>query len=334
MTTLAETTRFGVLLPTREQAMTGKYDARALLSFAATAEDLGFDSLWAGDSLTARPRFDPLVVLAAAAAVTTRITLGTAALTAALRNPVVGANTIAAIDQVSGGRLTLGLGAGFPIPETEAEFAVAGVPFRGRTQRLDELTSLWRHAWRGGAEFTGQYWQVDGLDRLPPPHRTGGPALWLACGDTPRALDRVARHYDGWLPYLPSAEAYGTAWREIVDRSVASGRPGDSIAAGLYATVAVGKNVELAREELATYVRHYYGRSLEQMAGLQAYCWGTAADCAEWLAEYLRAGARHVIIRIGSLDPAERLAEIAEVLLPMLRAAGVADVVSAQRETM
>ncbi|WP_037842946.1 LLM class flavin-dependent oxidoreductase, partial [Streptomyces sp. NRRL WC-3549] len=77
--------RVGILLPTREQAINGTYAAAPLLDFARQAEGLGFDSLWAGDSLTARPRLDPLVVLSAAAAATERITVGTAALTPALR---------------------------------------------------------------------------------------------------------------------------------------------------------------------------------------------------------------------------------------------------------
>lgn len=140
--------RVGVLLPTREHALAGDFAAAPLLEFARRAEQLGFDSVWAGDSLTARPRLDPLVLLSAVGAVTSEVTLGTAALTAALRPPLAGANTIAALDQVCDSRLVLGLGAGFPIPESEAEFAAAGVPFEGRVGRLDETAALWRAAWR------------------------------------------------------------------------------------------------------------------------------------------------------------------------------------------
>ncbi|MFE2626016.1 LLM class flavin-dependent oxidoreductase, partial [Streptomyces caelestis] len=138
----------GVLLPTREHAIQRDFSAAPLLDYARRAEDLGFDSVWAGDSLTARPRLDPLVLLSAAGAVTSRVTLGTAALTAALRHPLMGANTIAALDQVCRSRLILGLGAGFPVPESEAEFAAVDVPFQGRVGRLDETAELWRTAWR------------------------------------------------------------------------------------------------------------------------------------------------------------------------------------------
>jgi alkanesulfonate monooxygenase SsuD/methylene tetrahydromethanopterin reductase-like flavin-dependent oxidoreductase (luciferase family) len=305
------TTQIGVLLPTRELAMTGNYDMAPLLTFAQEAEAAGYDSLWTGDSLLARPRLDPFVVLAGAAAVTSRITLGTAALTAALRQPVIGANLVAGLDHATGGRLVLGLGAGFPIPDSAAEFGAVGVPFEQRVGRLDETVRVWRQAWTGGqAAFRGRYWKLDGLDRLPPPATPGGPKLWLASSDTPRVLERVAGRYDGWLPFLPSAAAYGAAWQRITELAQANGRPAGAVVPGLYATITVGESRERARAELDDYLMRYYGRPLEVMSTVQAYCYGTAEDCAAWLAGYVQAGARHLVIRIGSLGPDLPLKEI------------------------
>ncbi|GHF30033.1 N5,N10-methylene tetrahydromethanopterin reductase [Streptomyces mashuensis] len=319
--------RIGILLPTREQAITDSYAAAPLLDFARRAEELGFDSLWAGDSLTARPRLDPLVVLSAAGAVTSRVTLGTAALTPALRHPLIGANMISSLDHVCGSRLVLGLGSGFPMPETEEEFASVGASFEGRVGRLDEITALWRTAWRAGepgapTAHDGTHWQADRLDRLPRPHRPGGPPLWLAGSDTPRVLRRVARLYDGWLPFLPSAEAYGTARRRLAGLVEEAGRPADAVTPGLYATITVGRDPRAAEAELEHYITHYYGRSLQQMATIQAYAWGTPEHCAEWLASYVRAGARHLVLRVGSLDPEPQLKDIAEIVLPAVRALG------------
>ncbi|MGR8012330.1 LLM class flavin-dependent oxidoreductase [Streptomyces hypolithicus] len=324
MGTSAGSPHIGVLLPTREQAISATFAAAPLLDFARRAEELGFDSLWAGDSLTARPRLDPLVVLSAAGAVTSRVTLGTAALTPALRHPLIGANLIASLDHVCASRLVLGLGSGFPMPETEAEFAAVGASFKGRAGRLDEITALWRHAWRSGepgapADFAGQYWQAEGLDRLPRPHRPGGPPLWLAGSDTPRVMERVARHYDGWLPFLPSAESYGRARRRIAELTASAGRPADAVTPALYATITVNENKDRARGELEHYIKHYYGRSLEQMAAVQAYTWGSAEECADALAAYVREGARHLVVRIGSFDPEPQLKQIADVLLPRLK---------------
>lgn len=312
--------RVGMLLPTREMAINGDYAMAPLLDFAREAERLGFDSLWAGDSLTARARLDPLIVLAAVAAVTKRVTLGTAALTATLRNPLIGANMLTSLDHASGSRLAIGLGAGFPIPESADEFAAVGVPFADRVRRLDETTQLWRVIWGGHqTSFNGRYSQVTGLDRLPPPATAGGPPLWLASSDTPAVLSRVARLYDGWLPFLPSADAYRTAWKRIAELASQHGRPAGAVTPALYATIHVGRSAVTAKAELDRYLRAYYRRPLEEMATIQAYHYGTAAECADWLGGYLEAGARHVVIRIGSLTPAAQLAEIAEAVLPALR---------------
>ncbi|MFY1701801.1 LLM class flavin-dependent oxidoreductase [Micromonospora sp. WMMA1923] len=320
--------RIGVLLPTREQAITGDTGMPALLDFAREVELLGFDSVWTGDSLVARPRLDPLVVLAAVGTATTRVTVGTAAMTPALRHPVLGASMLASLDHACGGRLTLGLGSGFPIPETEDEFDLVGASFAGRAGRLDEIVDLWRTAWHGRdpqapADFTGRHWSATGLDRLSPPYRPGGPPLWLASSDTPRVLRRVARRYDGWLPFLPSAQSYAAARETIVRLCVEAGRPADAVTPGLYATLTVDDDRDRAHAELERYVQRYYGRSLETMSQIQAYGWGSARECADWLVGYLRAGARHIVIRIGSLDPRPQLEQIGEVLLPAVRAAAL-----------
>lgn len=319
--------RVGVLLPTREQAMTGIFDLPALTGFARAAEELGFDAVWTGDSLVARARLEPLTVLAAVGTATTRIGVGTAALTPALRPPVLGANMVAALDHACSGRLTLGVGSGFPIPETEDEFALAGVPFTGRAGRLDDIVRLWRRAWNSRFDpaaptgYDGRYVGASGLDRLPPPHRPGGPPIWLASSDTPQVLRRVARLYDGWLPFLPSSAAYASAWQTVTTLAAEAGRPNGAITPALYATVAAGSGRDAARSGLEDYVTRYYGRSLSVMSQIQAYFWGTPEHIAGQLRAYVAAGARDIVLRIGSLDPEPHLKEIATTLLPALRAA-------------
>ena len=98
------TLRIGYLLPTRESVMEGRPEAGPLLALAERAEQLGYDSVWVGDSVLARPRHDAITLLAAAAARTKRVKLGTAVLLLpALRNPVLLAHQVATLDQVSGG---------------------------------------------------------------------------------------------------------------------------------------------------------------------------------------------------------------------------------------
>ena len=97
--------RIGYLLPTREHIMEGRPETGPLLALAARAEALGYDSIWVGDSLLARPRHDPLTLLAAVAARVPRVELGTAVLLPALRNPVLLAHQVATLDQVVRGAL-------------------------------------------------------------------------------------------------------------------------------------------------------------------------------------------------------------------------------------
>jgi alkanesulfonate monooxygenase SsuD/methylene tetrahydromethanopterin reductase-like flavin-dependent oxidoreductase (luciferase family) len=301
--------RVGLLLPTRERTVTHEYDPAGLLALARAAEQTGLDSLWVGDSLTARPRPEPLTLLAAIAATTERITLGTAALTATLRSPLVGAHAVATLDQITGGRLTVALGSGFPLPETEDEFAAAGVPAHHRASRLDETVRIWRNTWTSGEEFHGRYWTLPTTD-LVPPARQGGPPLWLAGGDGPKVLERVAISYDGWLPFLPDPDAYAAAWRQIRARRRT---------AGLYATVYLDPDTDRAEERLDEYTRAYYRRSLTEMASIQAFHAGTAREIADWLACYVEAGAQHLVLRLGALTIDEQWRRFADQLLPLLR---------------
>jgi alkanesulfonate monooxygenase SsuD/methylene tetrahydromethanopterin reductase-like flavin-dependent oxidoreductase (luciferase family) len=295
--------KVGLLLPTREFAISGDRDASGLVDFARRAEGLGFDSVWAGDSLVARPRVEPLTLLSAVAAVTTSIGLGTAALTGALRHPLLAAHTIASLDRLAEGRLTLGLGAGFPTEETRLEFAAAGVPYAERIGRLLETVRVWRSLWSGEDTFDGRYWSFEGLRRLPAPARPGGPPLWLA-GAGQRALERAAHHFDGWLPYLPEPAEYGRQ-RAALD-ALRGPRP---ITPALYVTVLPQSDPR----ELDAYTRAYYGVPLRDMAKLQGFAYGTPHECARRLRAYTAAGAEHVVLRIGALDPAPHIETVAGI---------------------
>src|SRR5438128_8123017 len=115
--------RLGYLLPTREKIMLGEPAAAPLIDLAARAERLGFDSIWVGDSILARPRHEPLTLLAAVAGRLARVEIGTAVLLPALRNPVVLAHQVATLDQASQGRFILGVGIAADVPNIRAEFA-------------------------------------------------------------------------------------------------------------------------------------------------------------------------------------------------------------------
>jgi alkanesulfonate monooxygenase SsuD/methylene tetrahydromethanopterin reductase-like flavin-dependent oxidoreductase (luciferase family) len=315
--------KVGLLLPTREAMLGGRPDARLLLELGEAAEHAGFDSLWVGDSLLARSRLEPLALLCALAARTRSATLGTAVLLAPLRHPLLLAHQLATLDQIAGGRLILALGSGFPYPATEAEFAAAGVPFKQRVGRLLEMVELWRLLWSDDAadeqrkvSFDGRYWQPVDIDLQPKPCQPGGPPLWLA-GEGPNALRHAGSAFDGWLPYSPTPVLFEERCDEVKRAAEAAGRPAPT--AALYATVALADDRGSADAQLDGYASAYYGFPLEVMRQLQAFYGGEPEGCVEWLGNYIDAGARHLIIRLGTLDQHERALERFAELLPRLR---------------
>jgi alkanesulfonate monooxygenase SsuD/methylene tetrahydromethanopterin reductase-like flavin-dependent oxidoreductase (luciferase family) len=301
----------GVVLPTGAASWGSGADPRKLVDFAVRAEELGFASLWAGDTLL-RPVIETFTILSAAAAVTSRVRLGTAALLPALRRPVQAAQAIASLDLLCAGRLVLTVGAGFP-RRSEAEYALAEVPWAGRFARLDDTVRLWRHLW-GGPAFAGAP-EVPG--RLLPT-RAGGPPIWLG-GASPSALARAGRLYDGWLPYPPDPADYRSGWATI--RQAAT--PAKPMTPALFATVLVADDPVAGRRALGEYVERAYRMPLEVVETIQLLIAGPPAHVAAMLDRYVTAGARHLVLRIGALGMPAQQAQLE--LLPLIgRPAGFA----------
>ncbi len=303
--------------------MAGSYDSAPLLELAREIEELGFDSVWAGDSFIARPRLEPLTLLAAVAAVTKRVEIGTAALIAVLREPLTLAHAISTLDHISGGRVRLGIGTGSPLP-VRSETAAVPMPYSERAGRVDEAVTLFKRAWNGGdGDLRGRYWDLGALRQQPPPAQPGGPAFWLAGNGSPRVIARIAGGYDGWMPLLPDQDLYARTWRSIRASVSTAGRDPGSVTASLFATINVNPDSARAWADLDDYSRRYYGLPLAKMSELQPYFGGSEDECAQWLAGYVRAGARHIVLRIGSFDAHSRhLRATAETVLPVLRSMG------------
>src|SRR5204863_10119399 len=170
---------FGLLLPAREGVMSGRPAIAPLLAMAERAEGAGFDSVWIGDSLIARPRHEPLNLMAAVAARTRRVKLGTAVLLPALRNPVVLAHVVGTLDRIAEGRVILGVGIATDAPPIRKEFAAAGVPFERRVGRFLETLEICQALWtRDHVSFSGKHFTLSDVTMEPKPHRPGGAPSW------------------------------------------------------------------------------------------------------------------------------------------------------------
>ncbi|MEV3963123.1 LLM class flavin-dependent oxidoreductase [Nocardia sp. NPDC050193] len=298
---------YGLLLPAGRAQLDAGGSTQVLVETAVEAERLGFDSVWAGDSLV-RARIEPLTLLAAIARATEHVTLGTAVLMPAYRHPVHAAVTLSSLDLLSEGRLVVGVGAGFP-GFSEKELELVGVDFRTRFSRLDDTVALWRELWTGKPEsFHGKVLHYDWLPEVPAPAQPGGPPIWLG-GITPAALRRTARLYDGWLPYPPDSADYATALGTIRDTAT---RP---VTPALFATVFVDDDAQRGAKALDDYCQATYRMPLESVAQIQVMM--TGPDVPARLGRFVEAGARQILLRIGAVDPTtftEQLARVAEIL--------------------
>jgi len=290
--------RLGYLLPTRERVMSGEPQAAPLLELAQRAADLGFDSLWVGDSVLARPRHEPITLLAAVAARVPRVALGTAVLLPALRNPVLLAHQVATLDQISQGRLILGVGIASDVPNIRAEFAAAGVPWEKRVGRMLEGLRLARELWTGKPVSWDGRWKVEGAVLGPLPHRPGGPPIWVA-GSLPASLERAGKYFDGWLPNSPDAALWGQRWKEVQAHARAAGRDPAALTGASYLTLAVDGDQARADGRLNAYLEQYYGQPAAAMRARQACYAGPAAGAAQWLGGFIAAGASHLVLRFA-----------------------------------
>jgi probable F420-dependent oxidoreductase len=309
--------KLGVVLPSREMVMAGTNDAGLLLRVAEAAEESGFDSVWIGDSLFHRPRFDPLTMLGAVAARTTRVGVGTAVLLPALRHPLLLAHSLATLDRISNGRLVAGLGAGWVAQEFEA----VGIPYRERLGRTLQTIKICREAWSGGdiSKHGKKYWSLPNVEVSPKPPRPKGPPIWIG-GSGPSALRAAGTVADGWMPTSPNPETFELGWATVQAAAVAVDRDPSEVVPAVYLTLNIQDDVEKAREETAAYAEGYYGIGIGVMSSVQGYFWGPADQAVEWLNGFVDAGARHLLLRFATLDPLTHLERAADKMLPALKA--------------
>jgi alkanesulfonate monooxygenase SsuD/methylene tetrahydromethanopterin reductase-like flavin-dependent oxidoreductase (luciferase family) len=308
----------GVLLPTGKAQWGADGDPRDLVALAVRAEQLGYSSLFVNDSLIS-PRIEALTMLAALAPATERVTLGTGALLPFLRRPIQAAQSLASIDLLSGGRLTVAVGAGFPGRFGQPFYTLSEVPWERRFARLDETVALWRELWRGATSFHGEILNFDNIPPATLPFRAAGPPIWLG-GATPAALARTGRCYDGWLPYPPDPADYAAGLRDIHTAAAQAGRSPAAITPALFVSVRVDRSLAIGRRALGDYAQVNYGMPLEELEKIQAIVTGTAAEVTESLRCYVAAGARHLVIRLGALSlhsQREQLEQVA-ALIPAL----------------
>ena len=319
--------RVGLLLPTRGLLLgeAPPRDADLVLRLAQRAEAAGLDSVWVGDSLTAKPRLEPLATLAAVAARTDRVRLGTAVLLMALRHPALLAQTLATVDLVSRGRLLIAVGVGGAFNEEQRqEWANAGVTASRRASRMEEMVRVIKGLSAGETvNHQGRHFQFDALKMRPSPAQPGGAPILLAChwrfhrpgeksvGEA--QVQRAASLGDGLISISDTPREYA----ELVQRfnRVAGdlGRNPDQLEKVMYLTVNVEADLSRAQEDAERYLTGYYGANIW---GSRWGPFGGAERVKERLLEYADAGAQTLVVRLASHEPERQLDIFLEQVAP------------------
>jgi probable F420-dependent oxidoreductase len=283
--------RFGIALPNYRPFGTGP----VLAEIAQQAEALGYDSIWTTDVIvqTKSPedeRFwyalEALTLAAYLAALTTRVQLGISVLVLPQRSPVIVAKEVATLDRLSGGRMVLGVGAGYH----ETQFRWLGADFARRGQRLDEYILAMRELWTASEpRFEGQYVAFSDVVFSPRPVQPQGPPIVIG-GSSPAALRRAARLADGWHPVGLTPAQFAAGMKQI--RSLANGR----------------------RVEGTLRIRTVVDRSLEAKMGgdsvVQVSLDGSPGEIIARIEEYQTVGVEHLVLSFEADDLQTTLTEM------------------------
>lgn len=299
--------KFGITIPNNW----GIEDPQNVLDFGPMAEELGYDSVWVMDHLfnngyirerlDDKPYYHPLATLSHLSATTRRVALGTSVLVLPYHNPVALAKYAASLDQMSGGRVILGVGVG----AMQEEFAALGVPFRQRGALTNECIEVMIELWTNpDPSYNSSRWQFADLKFSPKPLQKPYIPLWIG-GASPGAKKRAATIGDGWHPSGLSPDAFRSAKAEIEKMAIEAGRDPNALTMSVRVEVEAHGGPSSSRAQDRSRLS---GDDLEQMvAGVKAY---------------QDSGVTHLLFALntGDIDRiGELMRNIAEQVMPRFR---------------
>ncbi|ASR36049.1 LLM class F420-dependent oxidoreductase [Prauserella marina] len=305
----------------------GNPNFTGLIDYARTAERLGFRSLWAWDHLFLGskqpfPCFEALSTLTTLAAHTSDIELGTGVLVLPIRDPALLAKTAATLQATSGGRLTLGVAAGW----YEREFAATGSPFRSRGKRFERNLDLCYRLWTDD-EVTGE-WDELSFRRVRMLPRPSARPKVLIGGYVDRVLRRVATMGDGWLTYFYRADAFARSWKRITEHAEDAGRDPAELTNVAQLPICVDSSFEEADRKVGPFLAEYFDNPEWSDATPESAIRGTPEQCAEQLTEHIEAGVAHIALVPHRYLP-DQVERIAAEVLPLLPGAAGSPVTEA-----
>ena len=334
---------FGVNLNNREPLIAPDYDLAMLLDLSEVVEEHGFDSVWVGDSLFSKPRYEPISLLSAISQRTSRVRLGTACMVTSTRNPLYLALEWATLDAISGGRTILGAGAGNPEEGVRREFEALGLPFGKRSSVFEEGLAVLRQLWtEGRVDFHGTYYDYDdiafssGTEMGPLMPVQQPPPMWVVSnprltGDAPpdvmerrleAACRRIVRYGDGWMTCCRAQHPEELVEQLAAIETYAERNDADfsRLVIAYQVTMNIGESEAEARQAFGDYISKYYPELSQAMDLSNWGPVGTPDDIAAWIREFHSRGVRHFICRCGAIDQFGQVERFAKEVLPQFSA--------------
>jgi probable F420-dependent oxidoreductase len=290
--------------------------ARVDTEHLARLEELPIDAIWMGGHVASpNPSPEVMMALATLAARTERVRVGTAILLLPLYAPAIVAKQIADLDNLTGGRVTLGIGIGGEYP---GEFRACQVPLEQRGPRTDEAIPLLRRLWTGEAvTHDGRFYAMDDVRIHPAPAQPGGPPIVVA-GRQPPAMRRAAQLGDGWMPYLYSPRRYAESVALIREHAERVGRTLERFEWCAFVFVGLDADGDRARDDAARFLGGTYRQDFRAMVDHVAAV-GDVDDVTTSLQRFVDAGARHLILAPASPGPAATIERLFDDVVPRLR---------------
>jgi probable F420-dependent oxidoreductase len=301
--------RFAVAIP--QFYSDSEFDPAAFRAYLTRAEELGFDSAWTQEQLLGSwNQFAPIETMTYAAACTERLRLGCVVFVSTLYSPVHLAKSLSTLDQLSRGRIEIGVGTGGP----GRPFAAFGVDPPRYVARFTEGIELMKALWtQSRVTFDGEFWQLQDEAMEPKPFQKPYPPLWFGAASEP-ALRRAVRRGDGFFGAGSTPTARFAEQVAVVRAALAeAGRPAGSFPIAKRVYVAIDDHAERARERMNAALTELYGRRVEAIEA--AAVSGRAADCVRELHQVAEAGAE-LILCTALFDQAEQMEQLAAAVIP------------------
>lgn len=316
MTTLANT--FGIAAR-NFVAYPDMPDANALVEYGIRVEQLGYDSVWVWDHmlLGVDPNFpiiDSLTVLTAMAARTSRIKLGTGILVLPLRNPVGLAKQLSSMDQLSKGRMVMGMAAGW----YKREFDAMGIAFDKRGRLMDENIEIMTRLWTEHA-VDGEYMnhKISAAVMYPKPHQKPYMPILIG-GYVDVVLKRAAVKGQGWLTYFYKPEDFKRSWDKIRNFASEAGKDPDMLLNASQLPIYVSKSKEAAKEPMMEWLNTEWDFPAHSDCSRESAIMGTVDECVEQLRDHLKVGVQKIIF-VPYKYQDEQVEIIAKEIIPRLR---------------